>query len=76
MNNEEFRNDRKNTLIGKIAKGTIYEDYALNNKILNKNKNFIQKKTESAKFSFGFIYENVVYGVWNDFKNRKMFCFL
>lgn len=56
MNNEEFRNDRADTLIGKLAKGTIYEQYALQNKILDKNNNFIMKKTGSSKFSFALIY--------------------
>lgn len=57
MNNEEFRKERENTLIGKLAKGTPYERYAIQNKILDKNKNFIEKKKGSAKFSFAFIYE-------------------
>lgn len=45
MNNEEFRKERENTLIGKLAKGTAYEKYAMQNQILDKNKNFIEKKT-------------------------------
>ena len=57
MNNEEFRKERQNTLVGKLAKGTLYEDYALKNKILDKNKDFICKKSGSAKFSFAFIYK-------------------
>lgn len=57
MNNEEFRKQRANTLIGRLAKGTPYEQYAMQNKILDKNKNFIEKKTGSAKFSFALIFE-------------------
>ena len=45
MNNEDFRKDREQTLIGKLAKGTLYEQYAMQNKILDKNKNFIERKT-------------------------------
>lgn len=74
MNNEEFRKDREETLIGKLAKGTKYEDYALKNKMLDKNNNFIARKTGSAKFSFAFVYKNETYGVWNDFHERKSFC--
>ena len=74
MNNEEFRKDRENTLIGKLAKGTLYEKYAMQNQITNKNKNFILKKSGSAKFSFAFIYNNQYYGVWNDWHERKNFC--
>ena len=70
MNNEDFRKDRENTLIGKLAKGTLYEQYALKNKILDKNKNFIERKTGSSKFSFAFIYNDETYGVWNDYHER------
>lgn len=75
MDNEEFRKDRENTLIGKLAKGTLYEKYALQNKILDKNKNFIEKKNGSAKFSFAIIYEGETYGIWNNYHERKNFRF-
>lgn len=73
MNNEEFRNDRKNTLIGKLMEGTLYENYAMKNEILGKNKDFIEKKSGTAKFNFGFIYQNETFGVWNDYKNGKVY---
>ena len=73
MNNEEFRKDRQNTLIGRLAKGTDYEKYAMQNQILDKNRNFIERKSGSAKFSFAFIYNNEVYGVWNSFNEGKIF---
>lgn len=44
MNNEDFRKDRENTLIGKLTKGTRYQQYAMQNKILDKNSDFIEKK--------------------------------
>lgn len=73
MQNLEFRKERENTLIGKLAKGTKYFDYAINNKILDKNNNFIEKKQGSAKFSFAFIYNNETYGVWNDYHLGKVY---
>ena len=73
MNNEEFRKERENTLIGKLAKGTPYEDYAIKNKVLDKNNTFIEKKHGSSKFAFAFIYKGVHYGVWNDFNLGKVF---
>ena len=41
-NFEKIENKR---LFGKLAKGTLYEQYAIQNKILDKNKNFIERKT-------------------------------
>ena len=73
MDNEEFRKDRKETLIGKLMEGTRYEKYAMENQILDKNNDFVMKKTGSAKFNFGFIYNGKTFGVWNDYKNGKVF---
>lgn len=69
----EFRKEREKTLIGKLAKGTPYEEYAINNKILDKNKDFIEKKKGTAIFSFAFLYNDIYYGVWNDFKEGKIY---
>ena len=73
MNNEEFREERKKTLIGRLMEGTAYEGYAMKNEIQDKNSLFLERKTGTAKFNFAFIYENETYGVWNDFKNGKVF---
>lgn len=73
MNNLE--KIEKTPLFGKLAKGTKYEEYALKNKILDKNNNFIEKKKATSKFSFAFIYNNQVFGVWNDYQERKNICF-
>lgn len=61
MNNTDFRKDREETLIGKLAKGTKYETYAIHNKPLDKNNDFIAKKTGSSKFQFAIIYKDEVY---------------
>ena len=71
--NSEFRKEREKTLIGKLAKGTPYETYAIENKILDKNDSFIEKKKGSSTFSFAFIYHNEYYGVWNDFNEGKIY---
>ena len=73
MNNEEFRKDRENTLIGKLAKGTPYEQYAMQNKILDKNKDFLCHKSGSAKFSFALKYEGETFGIWNDYHEGKVY---
>lgn len=73
MDNEEFRKEREKTLIGKLAKGTKYEQYALKNKILDKNSDFIEKKKGTSKFSFAFIYNSQIYGAWNDFNEGKIY---
>lgn len=73
MQNKEFQKEREETLIGKMMKNTKYFDYAVKNKILDKNNLFIQKKTGNAKFSFALIYNDITFGIWNDFKEGKIF---
>lgn len=73
MDNEEFRKEREQTLIGKLSKGTDYNKYALQNQILDKNNSFLAHKTGSSKFSFALIYEGETYGIWNDYHEGKVF---
>ena len=73
MKNEEYREAKKKTRFGKLVSNTSFEDYAINNKILNDNKNFIEHKSGSAKFSFAFIYEENTFGVWFDWKLGKIY---
>ena len=56
MKNEEYRQEKKKTKFGQLIAGTTFEDYAINNKNLNDNKFFIDKKQGTAKFSFAFTY--------------------
>lgn len=71
--NSEYRENKKNTRFGKLVSGTSFEDYAINNKPLNSDNTFIEKKQGSAKFSFAFIYNNETFGVWFDFKLGKIY---
>lgn len=73
MKNEEFREFKKQTKFGKLISGTDFENYAINNQCIMDNKSFIEKKTGTAKFSFTFIYNDIFYGVWNDYVNGKIY---
>ena len=74
MKNEEYREEKRKTKFGRLISGTSFEDYAINNKALNDNKNFIAKKQGSSKFSFAFIYNNETFGVWFDYSLRFGLC--
>lgn len=73
MNNEDYRNKKKQTKFGKLVAGSSFEQYAIENKCLNDDNNFIEKKKGTSKFNFAFIYKNQTLGVWNDFKEGKMY---
>jgi hypothetical protein len=61
MSNLEFREERKETLIGKLMEGTPYEEYAIQNKIIGKNNDFLGKKTGTSRFFFAIIYQGNTY---------------
>lgn len=71
--NSEYREAKRQTRFGKLVAGTSFEDYAINNKCLNDNKIFIEKKQGTAKFSFAFIYNNETFGVWFDYVLGKIY---
>ena len=73
MKNEKYRQAKKETKFGKLISGTEYEDYSVNNKFYDENKNFIEKKTGNSKFSFSFIYKGNTLGIWIDYDNGKMY---
>ena len=73
MKNEEYRQAKKETKFGKLVAGTSFEDYAINNKALNDNKQFIEKKQGTSKFSFAFIYNDETFGVWFDYSVGKIY---
>lgn len=73
MVNPEYRKAKSETRFGKLVKGTSYEKYAIENKDTHLNKNFIEHKGQTAKFSFAFIYNNETFGVWFDYSQGKVF---
>lgn len=73
MTNQKYREVKKASRFGKLVAGTSFENYAIDNKFILDNDNFIEKKKGSAKFSFGFIYNNLTFGVWFDYKEGKIF---
>ena len=73
MKNEKYREFKKKTKFGQLVSGTSYEDYAINNKFYNDNKDFIEKKSGSAKCTFSFRYKETIYGVWLDYSVGKVY---
>ena len=73
MYNKEYREAKAQTRFGKLTAGTEYSRYANENNFRLDNKNFIEKKTGSAKCSFGIKYKDNTYGIWFDFNEGKIF---
>lgn len=64
---DEFTEAKKQTRFAKLIEGTNYYDYAIENKMLRDNDNFLGKKTAKSRCSFGLRYKGLTYGVWVDY---------
>ena len=73
MKNEEYRQAKKQTRFGKLVSGTPFENYAINNKQLDENRDFIEHKQVTARFSFAFTYNQETFGVWFDYTLGKIY---
>lgn len=68
VQNKEFIEAKYKTRFGQIIKGTKYGDYAIENKYLKDNMNFVDKKTGNARFEYSLLYNGQTYGFWSDYK--------
>lgn len=73
MKNEEYRQMKKQTKLGQLVAGTNYEKYAIENQDTKINPSFIEKKKGTSKFNFGIVYKGLVFGVWSDFNEGKIY---
>ena len=73
IRNEEYRKVKKASKFGKLIKDTKYGEYAIDNKFLKDNNNFIKKKSPSSKFFFNLILNGHTYGVWIDYSSNDMY---
>lgn len=73
IKNPAYRRAKRESRFGKLIDGTDYGDYAIDNKFLFDDKNFIQKKTPVSKFWACFIIDGVHVGLWRDFKTGLMY---
>lgn len=69
IKNEKYRKIKKESDFGKLIKDTPYEDYAVDNKFINDNSNFIAKKSPNAKLFFNVCLNNKYFGIWLDKNN-------
>ena len=73
IKNEKYREVKKQSKFGKLIDGTKYGSYAIDNKFLKDNNNFIKKKSSNSKFFFNLVLNNHMYGIWLDYSDSKMY---
>lgn len=72
IKNEEYRKVKRESEFGKLIKGTKYEEYAIENKFINDNIDFIKKRPKNSKIFFNISLDNKILGVWYD-KNKYLY---
>lgn len=73
IKNEPYRKIKKDSKFGSLIDGTKYGDYAIDNKFLKDNNNFIKKKNPKSKFFFNIVINSHTYGVWMDYNSNEMY---
>lgn len=73
VRNEAFIDKKKNTEFGRLIEGTKYAEYSIENKFLLDDENFVERKSQNARYFFTFVYKEHTLGVWADYKEGKMF---
>ena len=73
IRNEAYRKVKKESKFGTLIDGTKYGEYAIDNKFLKDNNNFIRKKNPNSKFFFNIIINSHTYGVWMDYDSNDMY---
>ena len=64
IENKPYREYKKKTKLGTLVAGTPYEEYAIDNKFLLDNYEFILERPQNAYPYFNIRIENNIYGVW------------
>ena len=61
-----YAQERLKTRFGKLIDGTEYGDFSLYNKPLHDNMEFIETKTNTAKYIYALLWKGFYIGIWYD----------
>ena len=64
VKNEAYRQAKRESKFGKLIDGTVYGEYAIDNKSLRDNVHFIAKRPSSSRFEGVLIINGMALGLW------------
>ena len=70
---EDFIEAKYKTKFGQLIRGTAYGDYAIENKFLRDNDDFIAKKSNKAHYDGCIKYNDNYYGIWTDYNEGLVY---
>lgn len=72
IQNEEYKEVARKSLIGRLTANTRYASYAIENNYLRDNKDFVSLRPNKAKYYCTLNYKGNSYGVWSDKNNGTL----
>lgn len=66
VDDNEFKDMKRQTTFGKLIAGTDYEKYIVDNEFILDNDTFIERKSGICKYIFTFAYLGNMYGLWQN----------
>lgn len=73
IQDEQFKNEVKQTKFGKLIENTQYSAYAIDNTFEDNTDTFIAKRPPNALFHYGIDYNGYRLGVWLDAENGNYY---
>lgn len=73
VENQEFTETKRKSVIGRLIDGTAYGDYAINNKMLEDNGAFIAWKPSGSKIVGTIVLEGKKLGLWSDYRSGCLY---
>lgn len=70
---KNFSVAKKKTRFGQLIKGTDYADFSIENKFVNDDDSFIEKRTKNSRFLCAVAYHGKIFGYWLDDKEGKIY---
>lgn len=62
----KFAEEERETVVGRLVKGTPYEAVMIDNEFANGGDEFVGKKPKTAKFRYAFLFQGETFAVWVD----------
>lgn len=73
VDNQDFTETKRRSVIGRLIDGTEYGEYAIDNKMLQDNGAFIAWKPRGSKIIGTLIVDNKYLGLWSDYRTGSLY---
>lgn len=76
VQDEEYKEYRRNTRFGQLIEGTEYGEYATENRFVEETETFIAKKPQTSYYRGTIFIDDIAYAIYYDKRSASYFCSL